>query len=155
MPANKLSKEERQRKVVRMQLLGLVLLLLALIVTSVVTGLMASGAINIKAGPNGPAESMTDAQLICDRAIAEEHGATMQSFVVDDMSSRTDKKGGGYKVYYELNLYRDASRSSGVKKHFVNCFVSSSGRVNRMDVFEDKIFVPKPIQRSSGNAFGL
>jgi hypothetical protein len=148
-------KKKRKGIVSYLQVGGLILLLFALMTTSVVTALMATGIIDISTSTNGPANSMTDAQFICNNALQKEHGDRLQAFSMDDLSSREDKARGGYKLYYELEMYRDASKQTGVTHFYVNCFVAANGRIRRMDLMEEKIFVPKPVKRTHGNAFGL
>ena len=146
--------DNSKRKMYIIQVVGLVALLFILMTTSVVTTLMATGIIDISQQTDGPANSMTDAQFICAKALKAEHGGKMQSFALDDHSSRGDESG-GYKMFYELNMFRGGDRNSGVTKFYVNCFVTSSGRVRRLDLFEEKPYVPKAGKRSHGNAFGL
>jgi hypothetical protein len=138
-----------------LQVGGLVLLLFALMTTSVVTALMATGIIDINSSANGPVNNLTDAQYVCNNALKKEHGDKLQAFALDDLSSREDPNNGGYKLYYEMEMYRDASKQTGVSHFYVNCFVTAAGRIRRMDLMEEKIFVPKPVKRSHGNAFGL
>ncbi len=145
----------KKRLNVQWQVIGLILLLLILMTTSVVTALMATGIIDIYPDEHGPVNSMTDAQFICDQELQAEHGELMQMFVLDDLSSHSDDKRGGYKLYYEMNMYRDASRSTGVNKFYINCFVSAGGRIKRMELFEEKEYAPKAGRRSQGNAIGL
>jgi hypothetical protein len=150
----KLDKAKRQKIVTYVQVGGLIFLLFSLMTTSVVTALMATGIINISPATSGPANSMTDAQLICDRALQAEHGDKLQIFTLDDLSSHPDDKG-GFMMYYELNMFRDASKKTGINKFYVNCFVNASGRIRQMDLFEDKGYMPKAGRRTRGNAFGL
>ncbi|MGH1485622.1 MAG: hypothetical protein ACRBCI_05325 [Cellvibrionaceae bacterium] len=150
-----LKKEKRKKIISHVQVVGLVFLLFSLMTTSVVTALMATGIIDISPAASGPANSMTDAQLICDKALQTEHGDKLQMFSMDDLSSHSDGQKGGYKLYYEMNMFRDASRRTGVDKFYVNCFVSASGRIKQMDLLEEKSYVPKAGRRTKGNAFGL
>lgn len=137
------------------QVAGLIVLLLMLMTTSIVTGLMVTGVININEEKKQVVSNMGDATSICDQALQDEHGDLMQAFALDDLSSHGDEESGGYKLFYEMNMYRDTSRQSGVQKFYVNCFVSAAGRIKRMDLLEDKSFVPKAVRRTSGNVIGL
>lgn len=138
-----------------LQVGGLVVLLLMLMTTSLVTGLMVTGVININPENKLVVSNMGDAMSICDRAIQDEQGALLQAFAVDDLSSHGDEVSGGYRLFYEMNRYRDATRQTGVDKFYINCFVSAKGRIKRLDVLEDKSFVPRAVRKSKGNAIGL
>ncbi|MGH1440000.1 MAG: hypothetical protein ACRBBR_07830 [Cellvibrionaceae bacterium] len=138
-----------------LQVGGLVVLLMMLMTTSLVTGLMVTGVININPENKRVVSNMGDAMSICDGAIHDEHGSLLQTFALDDLSSHGDKESGGYRLYYELNMYRDNTRQTGVNKFYVNCFVSAKGRIKRLDLLEDKSFVPRALRRSKGNAIGL
>lgn len=137
------------------QVVGLVLLLVILMTTSLVTGLMVTGVIDINADNKRMVNNLGDAMSICDGAIQEEHGGLLQAFVLDDLSSHGDEKSGGYRLYYEMSVYRDATRQTGINKFYINCFVSAGGRIKRMDLLEDKAFVPRAVRRTKGNAIGL
>ena len=146
---------EDSKKTTYYQVIGLLVLLFILMSTSVVTALMAMGVINVQPQNSTPVNSMTDAMFVCDKALLAEHGDRLQISTLDDLSSRPDAQAGGFMLFYELNLYRDAKGKSGVNKFYVNCFVSDKGRIRRMDLYEEKNFVPKPVRRTHGNAFGL
>jgi len=134
---------------------GLVVLLVMLMMTSLVTGLIVSGIININPDNKQVVSNMGDAMSICEGAIQDEQGALLQAFAIDDLSSHGDDASGGYRLFYEINKYRNASRQTGVDKFFVNCFVSAKGRVKRLDFLEDKAFVPRAARKSKGNEIGL
>ncbi|MFT6389503.1 MAG: hypothetical protein ACJAUP_002896 [Cellvibrionaceae bacterium] len=134
---------------------GLILLLVMLMVTSIVTGLMVTGVININPDNKQVVSSMGDAMSICEGAIQDEQGALLQAFAVDDLSSHGDDASGGYRLFYKINKYRDVSRQTGVDRFYVNCFVSAKGRIKRLDFIEDKVFVPRAARKSKGNEIGL
>lgn len=155
-PQKTLTEEERKKKASSIQVLGLVILLLVLMATSAVTAFMAIGVIDLSSTTKyGPANSLTDAQFICDKVLKEEYGAKLQSIALDDLSSRENNKRDGYKLFYEMNLYRDASRKTGVSKFYVNCFVSAAGVIRQLDLSEEKTFAPKAGRRTTGNRFGI
>lgn len=134
---------------------GLVVLLVLLISASIVTFLLASGSLDLASGSQRSVNHIGDAMLICDKELQDEHGELMQAFAVDDLSSHGDKESGGYRLYYEVNMYRDSSRQTGVQKYYINCFVSSKGNIKRFDFLEDKTFVPKALRKTRGNEIGL
>ena len=130
--------------------------MIALIMTSTVTGLMVVGLIDINPQNKRNISNMGDAITICDAAIEEEYGDLLQVFALDDRSSHDDEASRGYKLYYDVNMYRDVSKKTGVKSYFVNCFVSAKGRIKRLEALEDKTFVPKALRaRRVGNPFGF
>jgi hypothetical protein len=154
-PKPALSAERKEQIKSQLQIAGLFLLLLLLMSTAAVTAFMALGIIDIAPTTEGPANSMTDAQLICDKTLQEQHGDKLQIFTLDDLSSHADDETGGYKLYYELNMFRDPGRMSGVNKFYVNCFVSANGQIRRMDLYEEKDYVPRPSRKTKGNDIGL
>ncbi|MBX2810101.1 MAG: hypothetical protein KTR20_15890 [Cellvibrionaceae bacterium] len=147
--------EKRNKKSSLLQVGGLIGLLLALMVTSVATSLMAVGIIDLFPKSNGKVHSMTDAQFICDKALRAEHGEALRSFVVDDHSSHFDDASGRYKMFYEIDMFKGGAKQQGVNKFYANCFVSANGRIRNMDLFEEKSYVPKAVRRTKGNAFGI
>lgn len=153
---DKATTQANKKKVIaRIQVVGLIALLFALMTTSVVTALMATGIIDISPATSGPANSMTDAKLICDGELQQEYGNKLQAYAMDDLSSRSGGKGGGYRLYYEITMYRDSGRKTGVDKYYVNCFVTATGRIRQFELFQEKTYVPKAGRRTKGNAFGL
>lgn len=152
--------KRRKQLVARLQVVGLVFLLFSLMVTSVVTTLMATGVIDIASKESTVVSSIMDAQFICDKELKMEYGDKVQTYTVDDLSSRADDKRGGYKMYYELTMYpgdkeKGIRRNTGVNMYYANCFVSSTGLVRQLDLFEEKSYVPKAGKRTKGNDFGL
>lgn len=118
--------------------------------------MVAMGIINVFPGTSGESiASMTDAQIRCDNEIRQVHGQKVRSFVVDDLSSYYDYDSGRYKLYYELDFHRSPSKSTGVTKFYMNCFVGSTGRIRNMELYEEKSFTPKAVRRTKGNAFGM
>lgn len=155
MAAAEEKKIPNKKATTRLQVIGLIMLLLTLMTTSVITAMMATGFIDVTPQSYGPVNSMTDAMIICDRAIHEEHNDGIQTLTLDDLSSRSDAGGDGFRLYYEISMYRDPSHTTGTKTFYANCFVTASGRVKRMDLYEQKNFVPKAIRRSRGNPIGI
>jgi len=148
-------KKSGPSRVVIAQVVGLIILLVILIIVSVTTGLLATGQIEMpEAKPQ--VSSMLTAQDICDEEINKDKGAMLNSYVVDDLSSRYDAAMGKFKVFYQIELYLDQSRKTGTAIHYVNCFVSARrGVITQMDYMESKSFVPKAVRRTNGNPFGL
>lgn len=137
------------------QVVGLIILLVILIIISVTTGLLATGQIKMPE-PKPQVSSMLTAQDICDDEIRKDKGAMLNSYVVDDLSSRYDAAMGKFKMFYQIELYLDKSRQTGTAIYYVNCFISARrGVITQMDYMESKTFVPKAVRRTNGNPFGL
>ena len=139
----------------RKQIVVLILLLLLLMTTSVVTSLMAVGIIDLFPDEGKSVNSMTDAYIVCNDAIKSEHGEQVRSVMMDDFSSRFDEVSGRYKMFFEVDMFREKQNQAGINKFFVNCFVSPNGRIRALDLFEEKPYIPKAGKRTTGNAFGL
>ncbi|MBX2809645.1 MAG: hypothetical protein KTR20_13555 [Cellvibrionaceae bacterium] len=146
---------QQKKRASFLQLAGLIVLLLLLMVTSVVTSLMAVGIVDLFPEGSAQVQSMTDAQFICDKALRSEYGQTLRSFVVDDHSSHFDGQSSRYKMFYEMDMYREGNKGQGVNRFYVNCFVSANGRIRNLELFEEKTYTPKAVRRTKGNAFGL
>ena len=148
------SKPKKSKSSGLWQVVGLVVLLVCLLSVSVVSTLMAVGVVKFEQDLQ-PMGSLMDAENMCNGLIREDHQENLSSFVVDDFSSRFNEETGQYMMFYEVELKRDVDNPSGVDKYFLNCFVSSKGRLSVFDIFEERTFVPKAIKRTSGNAFGM
>ncbi len=151
-----MAKKSEKKSSVFKQLLGLVVVLLILVALSTMATLVATGVVEIEEEQGQPVNHMTDAEVICDARVENDHGSNLSVATVDDRSSHYDPASGLYKMFYQVELYRDVSRQTGVKRFFVNCFVSSSrGLVSRVEYLEQQDFKAKPIRRATGNIFGF
>jgi hypothetical protein len=75
---------------------------------------------------------------------------------IDDRSSLFDKASGRFKMFYQLDVYRDATERSGVKTVYVNCAVSAQhGTISKVEYLEQQEEQTKAIRRQRGNAFGF
>lgn len=148
------SKDKKSNKVLS-QLIGLVVVLVVLVAASTVTTLVATGTIEVAPEKGTPISYIGDAEQVCNQRVKQDQGSTLSSMSVDDHSSHFDEASGQYKLYYQLDLYRDAGKQSGVKLFYVNCTVSSRGIISRIEYLEHLDFKPKAIRREKGNAFGF
>jgi len=147
-------KSKTSKRKTNWQVVALIALLVCLLSISVVSTLMVVGVVEYE--PQRPVlGSMMDAEKMCNDLIKEDHPQSLSSFAVDDFSSRFDEQTGQYQMFYEVDLKRDVNKPSGVQKYYLNCFVTSLGRVTTFDMLKEQTFVPKPIRRTTGNAFGM
>ncbi len=149
-------KKGKQQGAFTKQVVGLVVILVILICISVIATLIATNKIEVTGEKSKPVEYIADAENLCGQRMNEDRGDTLNMAAVDDRSSFYDKKSGDFKLFYEVEIYRDAGKQSGVNTYYVNCFVSSSsGNISRIEYLEQKDFKPKAIRRTHGNAFGF
>lgn len=66
--------------------------------------------------------TMADAHLLCEARAREVFGARIRSLMIDNHSSRLDKKAGLFRVFMEADLYANDNRSGAVVRHYINCF---------------------------------
>jgi hypothetical protein len=138
--------------------IGLVVLLLILIGTSVGVTLMAIGTVEVEvAKKNGkPVGDIYAAEKICHARIRLDHGETLNSINLDERSGRYDKTGGQYQLFYQLNIYRDKTKRTGVTVFYSNCYISSAdGFVTRMEYLEHGEGGSDVSKRDDTNSIGL
>ena len=149
------SKAKKPNKIVK-QIIGLVVVLALLVAISTLATLMVAGKIEILPEAAEPIGYIGDAENICHHQVMQDHGDMLAAISIDDRSSHYDQASGKYKLFYQLDVYRDANKQSGVNVFYVNCMVSSSrGVIARMEYLEQVDFKPKAIRREKGNAFGF
>jgi len=118
------------------QIIGLICLLVALVALSTVGTLVALDVIQIGDKP-APVESIVDAESVCGQRVRSDYGQKLNAISVDDRSSRYESSSGQYKMFFQLDVYRDSSKLSGVQTFYVNCFVSArQGSIARIDYLE-------------------
>jgi hypothetical protein len=138
------------------QILGMMALLLVLISISTVTTLVLTGSVQVGSGDATPIAYIVDAEKVCVRRIKSDYSQRVSTVDVDDRSSFLDKDAGKYKLHYQLELFRDIAKKSGVNTFFVNCVVSAAnGKITRIEYLEQLDFKPKAVRREKGNAFGF
>lgn len=148
--------KESQKNKITFQILGLLVLLFLLISVSTVATLVLTGTVEVSSRNAQPIAYIVDAEKVCVRRIKGDHGDNVSAVSVDDRSSFFDKGAGKYKLHYQLELFRDGVKQSGVSVFFVNCAVlASNGVISRIEYLEQLDFKPKAIRREKGNAFGF
>lgn len=153
---NVMTKKTKKTGNVFKQLLGLALVLTVLVALSTMATLVVTGVVEIEEEKGQPVNDIADAEGVCNARVEKDYGDSVSVSMVDDRSSHYDHSSGQYKMFYQVDLYRDVSRQTGVKTFFVNCFVSSSrGVVSRVEYLEQADFKAKPLRRETGNIFGF
>jgi hypothetical protein len=134
----------------------LLAVLLFLVAVSAMTILIATGTVDIMAPDAPPIEYIGDAEKACDRRVKTDRGSSLSALSVDDHSSFYDESSGEFKLFYEMQLFNDSNKQSGVTTFYVNCVVSSArGVIAKMKYLEDLEVTQKAIRREHGNAFGF
>lgn len=94
--------------------------------------------------------TMTDAYLSCSRRLREEVGDQLQSYSMDNLSTRYDSERKKHLIFIKANFNMDNRQ---IENGYVSCEVASSGRIREFDIRVDGSKGPKT--RSGGNAFGF
>ncbi|GAB2188452.1 hypothetical protein MAH1_00580 [Sessilibacter sp. MAH1] len=94
--------------------------------------------------------TMTDAYLSCSRRLREEAGDQLQSYSMDNLSTRYDSERKKHLIFIKANFNMDNRQ---IENGYVSCEVASSGRIREFDIRVDGSKGPKT--RSGGNAFGF
>jgi len=126
-----------------------------LLVSVVMTAMLIDGGLLWQKEESGGYKNVTftDAVLTCQDTTNSKFSDKIRSLVVDNHSSRYESKLFIYKIF--LKVYMESDDSGEVNLHYINCFVkSSSGRVKKYEVFEDKEEETTPVTEKETNAFG-
>jgi hypothetical protein len=99
--------------------------------------------------------SMTDAKFACDKKVASKFGDLLQYATLNDISSRYDNDFGGYKLFYDVSVYRSKERNSGVKEVMYKCHIRDDGDVGDTGIIPSARTGNKDIQATDGNVFGF
>lgn len=138
------------------QVLSLLAILLALVAISAVATMVLTGAVEVGAVKSEPINFIADAEKMCDARVRNDHQGVLSSMTIDDRSSLFDKASGRFKMFYQLDVYRDTTRRTGVKTIYVNCDVSGQhGTISKVEYLEQEEEKTKAIRRQRGNAFGF
>lgn len=92
----------------------------------------------------------TDAYLSCSRRLREEVGDQLQSYSMDNISTRYDSDRKKHLIFIKANFNSDNRQ---IENGYVSCEVASSGRIREFDIRVEGSKGPKT--RSGGNAFGF
>lgn len=151
-------KKAKKTKKILWQIVGLVVLLALLVGASIVVTLMATGTIETPTivVTYKPVEDVVDAEKICDTQIRFDYGDRVNSIILDERSGRFNKALGEYQLFYQLNVYRDETRKSGVENIYANCYIVAAGgyapRLEYVDPGGEKSEVSR---RDDTNIFGF
>ena len=152
-------KKAKRSPNVWLKVVGLVMLLITLIGVSVAVTLMAIGTFDVAEVVKKKGKSVGDifeAEKICHARIELDYGDLLNSIELDERSGRYDKSGGEYQLFYQLNVYRDKTKRTGVKVFYTNCYISSvDGFVTRMEYLENGGGESNVLKRSDTNFIGL
>ena len=97
--------------------------------------------------------TFTDAVLACEQSTKNNYNQRIKNLMVDSHSSRYDNAYGRYKIFLKADMISE--ESGEVALHYVNCFVnSSSGDIQKYEVFEDSEEEVSPVKGGDTNAFG-
>jgi hypothetical protein len=141
-----------------LKIIGLVSLLLILIGASIGVTLMAIGTLDVEVvkKQGKPVADIFDAEKICHARIRVDHGDALNSVNLDERSGRYDKNNSEYQLFYQLNIYRDKTRRTGIAVFYTNCYISSAdGSIARMEYLEHGETTSDVKKRSDTNFIGL
>ena len=143
-------------RLITKQIFYLFATLFVLVAISVLATLIATRVIDLSPQGTGPVHNIADAEAICNQRIRNDHGDNVHVIAPDNLSTRFDDSVGEFKVFSEVDMFRDASKRTGTQLYYVTCKVASEdGSISRMEYHEAKDFKPKPGRRETGNAFGM
>jgi hypothetical protein len=158
LQSNHVKKSKRSNNV-WLKVVGLVVLLITLSGVSVAVTLMAIGTFDAAEVVKKKGKSVGDifeAEKICHARIRSDYGDALNSIGLDERSGRYDKSGEEYQLFYQLNVYRDKTKRTGVNVFFTNCYISSvDGFVTRMEYLENGGGKSEVLKRSDTNFIGL
>jgi hypothetical protein len=122
------------------QVLGLLTVLLALVAISTVATMVLTGAVEVGAVKSEPINFIADAEKMCDARVRDDYQGVLNSVTIDDRYSLFDKDLGRFKMFYQLEVYRDVTKRSGVKTIYMNCDVSARhGAISRGEYLDQEL----------------
>jgi hypothetical protein len=99
--------------------------------------------------------SMTDAKLACDIKVKNKYGSSLQSARLNSLSSRYEDDFGGYKLFYDVSVYRNKDRRSGINRVIFKCFILNDGDVSETGIIKSTPPRAKARRKIDGNIFGF
>jgi hypothetical protein len=99
--------------------------------------------------------SMTDAKLACDKKVKEKYGSLLQFSSLNNGSSRYEEHFGGYKLFYNVSVYRNEERSSGTKALMFKCYIYTDGGVSETGSVSTGLGPGKASRKIDSNYFGF
>jgi hypothetical protein len=100
-------------------------------------------------------KSMTDAKLACDEKVKGRFGRLLQYSALNNTASRYDDDFNGYKLFYDVSIYRNKERNSGVKQVMYKCYIHNDGYVYDARVIQSTRDSNGRTQEIDGNIFGF
>ena len=99
--------------------------------------------------------SMTDAKLACDKKVKGKYGSLLQAAPLNYSSSRYEDDFDGYKLFYDVSVYRNKERNSGVNRLIFKCFIFNDGDVSETGIIKTTPTPAKARRKIDGNIFGF
>jgi ribosomal protein L17 len=99
--------------------------------------------------------SMTDAKLACDVKVKNKYGSSLQSALLNSLSSRYEDDFGGYKLFYDASVYRNKNRRSGINRVIFKCFILNDGDVTETGIIKSTPPRAKARRKIDDNIFGF
>ena len=100
-------------------------------------------------------KSMTDAKLACDKKVKGRFGRLLQYSALNNTASRYDDDFDGYKLFYDVSIYRNKERNSGVRQVMYKCHIYNDGHVHDARVVQSTRNSNDGSQEIDGNFFGF
>jgi|AntAceMinimDraft_12_1070368.scaffolds.fasta_scaffold93347_2 hypothetical protein len=100
-------------------------------------------------------KSMTDGKLACDKKVKGRFGRLLQYSTLNNTASRYDDDFGGYKLFYDVSIYRNKERNSGVKQVMYKCHIHNDGDIREARVIQSTRDPNSGSQEIDGNIFGF
>ncbi len=100
-------------------------------------------------------KSMTDAKLACDKKVKGRFGRLLQYSALNNTASRYDDDFDGYKLFYDVSVYRNKERNSGVRQAMYKCYIHNDGYVYDARVIQSTRDSNGRSQEIDGNIFGF
>ena len=147
-----------QRKKVIWQVLILVVVFITLGVISLTAFFTSKTTFrSTMLGTNKASElsSMTDAKLACDIKVKNKYGSLLQSAPLNSLSSRYEDDYGGYKLFYDVSVYRNKDRKSGINRLIFKCYILNDGDVSETGIIKSTLPPAKVRRKTDGNIFGF
>ncbi|WGO98068.1 hypothetical protein QFX18_18850 [Saccharophagus degradans] len=142
------SSETRKQQII--VICAAILVVLASVITTVIVSGVGMGGSD-KGGYQNV--TFTDAVHTCKKNLRSTYANQLESLVVDDHSSRYDDAEFVYKIFFDMDLKKKGEPQRSV--NYVNCFVhAASGRVSKLEVFEEVETRDPSIPGNETNAFG-
>jgi hypothetical protein len=152
-------KKAKKKKSILPQIIGLIVLLLLLVGASAVVILMATGTVDVEViakKKGNPVSEMVDAEKICNRQVRTDYTGRLNSIAHNERSGRYDKPTGNFKLFYQLEIYRDESKQTGTKVVYVTCNIASAdGVIFQMEYLDDSEEKIEALRRDDTNIFGF